>query len=169
MAEGLTEIYCGSGRGKTTLAIGQSLKASVQGNSVIIIQFLKGRERKELDFLEELDGHDIKIFRFEKQESRYEELNEQEKEEERRNILNGVNFARKVVSTHECDFLVLDEALGLMDIGIISTDVIIDILRMKNRKMHIIMTGDSCPEELKAYVDSITVLTTTNYGEQAGR
>ena len=168
MAEGLTEIYCGTGRGKTTMAIGQGLKASVQGNSVIIIQFLKGRERKELDFLEELDGHDIKIFRFEKQESRYQELNEQEKEEERRNILNGVNFARKVVSTYECDFLVLDEILGLLNVGIITTDVIIDILKMKNEKMHIIMTGDFCPEELKPYVDSITNLTTTQYTE-AGR
>ena len=168
MAEGLTEIYCGTGRGKTTMAIGQGLKASVQGNSVIIIQFLKGREKRELDFLEELEGHDIKIFRFEKQESRYVELNEQEKEEERRNILNGVNFARKVVSTHECDFLVLDEILGLLDIGIITTDVIIDILKVKNENMHIIMTGDFCPEELKPYVDSITELTTTQYTE-AGR
>ena len=33
---------------------------------MIIIQFLKGRERRELDFLEELDNLDFKIFRFEK-------------------------------------------------------------------------------------------------------
>ena len=169
MAEGLTEIYCGTGKGKTTLAIGQSLKASVQGNTVIIIQFLKGRERRELDFLEELDGHDIRIFRFEKQESRYEELSEQEKAEERRNILNGVNFARKVVSTCECDFLVLDEILGLINIGITTTDVVIDILKVKNEKMHIIMTGDNCPEELKPYVDCITEITTTYNTEDAGR
>ena len=29
--------------------------------SVIIIQFLKGRERRELDFLEELDNFDFKF------------------------------------------------------------------------------------------------------------
>ena len=66
MERELTEVYCGSGRGKTTLAMGQSLRASTQGKSVIIIQFLKGNERRELDFLEELDELDIKIFRFEK-------------------------------------------------------------------------------------------------------
>ena len=70
-------------RGKTTLAIGQCLRASAQGKSVIIIQFLKGRERRELDFLEELDNLDIKIFRFEKHDEGYEELNEQEKAEEK--------------------------------------------------------------------------------------
>ena len=61
-----TEIYCGNGVGKTTLALGQSMKASVQGKSVIMIQFLKGKEKRELDFLEELDNLDIKIFRFER-------------------------------------------------------------------------------------------------------
>lgn len=51
MEKEFTEVYCGGGKGKTTLAIGQCLRASTQGKSVIIIQFLKGRERRELDFL----------------------------------------------------------------------------------------------------------------------
>ena len=55
MEKEMAEVYCGNGRGKTTLAIGQALRASSQGKSVIIIQFLKGNERRELDFLEELD------------------------------------------------------------------------------------------------------------------
>ena len=54
MEKEMAEVYCGNGRGKTTLAIGQALRASSQGN-----------ERRELDFLEELDQLDIKIFRFE--------------------------------------------------------------------------------------------------------
>ena len=43
MEKEITEVYCGNGRGKTTLAIGQALRASSQGKSVIIIQFLKGK------------------------------------------------------------------------------------------------------------------------------
>ena len=140
MERELTEVYCGSGRGKTTLAMGQSLRASTQGKSVIIIQFLKGNERRELDFLEELDELDIKIFRFEKMETCYEELTEQEKSEEKRNILNGLNFSRKVVATQECDFLVLDEILGLLDNGIATLDMITDILKLKNESMHVVLT-----------------------------
>lgn len=41
MEKEFTEVYCGGGKGKTTLAIGQCLRASAQGKSVIIIQFLK--------------------------------------------------------------------------------------------------------------------------------
>ena len=149
MEKEFTEVYCGGGKGKTTLAIGQCLRASAQGKSVIIIQFLKGRERRELDFLEELDNLDIKIFRFEKHDEGYEELNEQEKAEEKTNILNALNFARKVIATQECDFLLLDEILALPD-----------ILKMKDESMHILLTGRTLPDSLRKYADSITTLTT---------
>lgn len=160
MKKEATEVYCGSGVGKTTLAFGQSMKASLQGKSVIIIQFLKGKDRRELDFVEDLDYLDIKIFRFEKFETCYNDLSAQEKDEEKRNILNGLNFARKVIATQECDFLVLDEILGLVDNDIASAEEIEDILKLKAESMHIIMTGRNLPRELMPYVDSITTLTT---------
>ena len=69
MEREITEVYCGNGKGKTTLAVGRGLRFATQGKSVIIIQFLKGRERRELDFLEELDNFDFKIFRFEKMDT----------------------------------------------------------------------------------------------------
>lgn len=162
MEREFTEVYCGSGKGKTTLAIGQCLRAAAQGKSVIIIQFLKGRERRELDFLEELEDLDIKIFRFEKMEQCYEELSEREKDEEKTNILNALNFARKIIATQECDFLLLDEILGLLDYGITTEDVIGEILKMKDESMHILLTGWTLPDSLREVVDSITTLTTEN-------
>lgn len=160
MKRELTEVYCGNGKGKTALAIGQSLRMATEGKSVIVIQFLKGREQHSLDFLEEMADTDFKIFRFEKRNCCYENLTEEEKAEEKLNILNGLNFAHKVVVTQECDFLLLDEILGLLDYGIITADEIIDILKHKDESMHIIMTGWNFPEELRPYVDVITTLTT---------
>ena len=160
MEKEFTEVYCGSGKGKTTLAVGQGLRASANGKSVIIIQFLKGKERRELDFLEELENQDIKIFRFEKMEKCYEQLNDQEKEEENNNILNALNFARKVIATQECDFLLLDEILGLLDYGIATEEALEEILKLKDDSMHIILTGRVLPEGLRKYADSVTTLTT---------
>ena len=160
MERELTEVYCGNGKGKTALAIGQSLREATQGKSVIVIQFLKGRERKSLDFLQELMNLDFKIFRFEKQDCCYAELTEEGKKEENINILNGVNFARKVIVTQECDFLLLDEILGLVDMGIVTVDTVADILKQKDESMHIVMTGLNLPEELRPYVDVITTLNT---------
>lgn len=160
MEKGIVEVYCGGGKGKTTLAIGQSLRASVQGSSVIIIQFLKGNERRELDFLEDMENLDIKILRFERSEKCYEDLSEQEKEEQKINIINGINYARKVITTQECDLLVLDEILGLLDYDIVSTEQVIELLEAKNESMDIILTGRCLHQQLREHVDSVTTLET---------
>ena len=77
---------------------------------------------------------------------------------EKLNIINGFHFARKVVATNECDFLVLDEILALPDYQIATADMIKEILKLKDSSMHIIMTGKRLPEELKEYVDCVKVL-----------
>ncbi len=50
MEKEITEVYCGNGKGKTTLAIGQALRFAAQGKSVIIIQFLKGKNAENWIF-----------------------------------------------------------------------------------------------------------------------
>ena len=159
MDKGTVHIYCGKGKGKTTAAIGQAIKAACEGRNVVIIEFLKAKEEDELGFLKRLEP-EIKIFRFEKMEKCYEQLNDQEKEEENNNILNALNFARKVIATQECDFLLLDEILGLLDYGIATEEALEEILKLKDDSMHIILTGRVLPEGLRKYADSVTTLTT---------
>lgn len=106
-----------------------------------------------------MDDLDIKIFRFEKQDCCYDDLTDEEKEEERSNILNGLNFARKVIVTQECDFLLLDEILGVIEQGIVSVDTVAEILKQRDRNMQIVMTGTNLPEGLRPYVDTVIRLT----------
>ncbi len=165
MKKGFIEVYCGSGKGKTSLAIGQSIRACAAQRSVIIIQFLKGKENGEFYFLENSTDIDIKVFRFEKSEKCYDQLSEFEKEEQRANIRNGLNYARKVIVTHECDLLVLDEILGLPECNIATCDEIKEILKAKNNDMHIVLTGRSMKEELRECVDAVTCLETEYLNE----
>lgn len=44
MEEGFVQIFGGEGKGKTGAAIGQGIKAASAGKSVVIIQFLKGKD-----------------------------------------------------------------------------------------------------------------------------
>ena len=99
--------------GKTSAALGKGFREASGGKSVVVIRFLKKKhtcEREE--FFKQLEPQ-IRLFRFEKFPQNYESLTEQEKEEENLNIKNGLNFARKVIQTEECDVLILDEILGL--------------------------------------------------------
>ena len=58
---------------------------------------------------------EFKIFRFEKTPVFFDQLAEEEKNEARICIRNGLNFAKKVLVTGECDILILDEILGILD------------------------------------------------------
>ncbi len=160
MNKGCVEIFCGNGRGKTSMALGKSIRSCSRGDSAVIIQFLKGKETGELGYLNNMNL-EIKLFRFEKSDKYYEDLGEQERLEQKENIVNGLNFARKLLTTCECNFLVLDEILGVLDYGIVQPeDVIQLIVRGREEGMHMILTGRSMHEELRPYVDSITTVET---------
>ena len=92
MKKELTEVYCGRAKGKTTLALGQSLRAAAEGKSVIIIQFLKGKERRSMDFWRSWIRWISRSSGLRNRTAGYDELSEEEKAEERCNILNGPEF-----------------------------------------------------------------------------
>ena len=157
MGKRLVQVFYGPGKGKTSAAVGQCIRAASLGQSVIIIQFLKGKDAEEFNFLERLEP-DIKLFRFEKSEESYDLLLPSQQKEEKQNILNGFNFAKKVIDTGECDVLVLDEVLGLLDIGLIEVSDIIKLIELRDDYTRLVLTGRNLPEELREYVNIISKL-----------
>lgn len=154
---GLIQIYCGPGKGKTSVAIGQAIRAVGHGKRAIVIQFLKGRFTSSLDYLAPLEPG-IRLFRFEKKDKYYEDLTQEEKEEEERNIRNGLNFARKVLLTEECDMLILDEILGAVEFDIVSEEEVLELIKVKDDETELIMTGDVVTERLKEAADKVVSL-----------
>lgn len=157
MGKRIVQVFYGPGKGKTSVAVGQCIRAASLGQSVIIIQFLKGKDAEEFNFLERLEP-DIKLFRFEKSEESYDLLLPSQQKEEKQNILNGFNFAKKVIDTGECDVLVLDEVLGLLDIGLIEVSDIIKLIELRDDYTRLVLTGRNLPEELREYVNIISKL-----------
>ena len=87
MVKRIVQVCYGPVKGKTSAAVGQCIRAASLGQSVIIIQFLKGKDAEEFNFLERLEP-DIKLFRFEKSEESYDLLLPSQQKEEKQNILN---------------------------------------------------------------------------------
>lgn len=154
MDAGRIQIYYGDGRGKSSAALGYALQAASAGKNVFVIHFLKGRMETEAAFMQRLEP-EIKVFHFEKSAGRYEELSEQEKLEENKNLKNGLNFARKVLVTEECNLLILDELLGVIDNGVVSEDEIKALFQAKADETQIIVTGRNMPDYLRKYADEI--------------
>ena len=117
-----------------------------------------------LEYFQRLEP-EIKVFRFEKEELYYEELTKEQQEDEARNIKNGLNFVHKVLAIGECDVVVLDEILGLVDLGIITVEEVIALIQTKSEDMEMILTGRNLPEELEDYADYISRLNIIKFSE----
>lgn len=158
MEKGCVYIYSGDGRGKSPAAIGRAVQTAVAGGSVVLIQFLKGRGLEDSEFLRRLEP-EIKLFRFEKSDENYEELSEERKQEEVGNIKNGINFAKKVLGTGECDLLILDEVLGLVEKGILQAEDLKTLLECRG-SADVILTGINLTDEVCALADEVSKIET---------
>ena len=98
----------------------------------------------------------MQFFRFDKSESVYRDLSLEEKEEEKQNILNGVHYARKVIETGESNIIVLDELLGVLDLGILDIEAVKELLTMEGDYRKLYVTGNNLPDELTPYFNVIS-------------
>ena len=155
MESGIIQAFYGTGKGKTSAAVGQALRELQHGQRITMIQFLNGKVADEFQVLDRLEP-DVQIFRFDKSDVSYCDLSESEKEEEKANILNGFNFSKKVLETGESDVIILDELLGLIDLGILTEDDVEDLLRIQGDYRKLIITGTKLPEQIRAYVDEVS-------------
>lgn len=152
MEKGTIQVYYGNGQGKSAAALGNAINAAASGQSCIIIQFLKSEISSE--YFEKLEPG-IRLFRFERAKEGFENLTEEQKQDEKMNILNGLNYAKKVLGTGECDLLVLDEILGVVDEGIISEDDLLEALEGRSINTSVIMTGQNMLPGLFEIADSV--------------
>lgn len=161
MGKGIIHIYTGDGRGKSPAAIGRAVQAAAQGKQVVIIQFLKGKGLGDTEFVRRMEP-EIKLFRFEKSDENYEELPEEKKAEEIMNIRNGINFAKKVLSTGECNLLILDEVLGLLDKHIIEVEDLKNLLAQRE-DTDVILTGITLNDEVCILADEVSKIETLKF------
>ena len=152
---GQSSDFTGDGYGKTMAALGEALIAAASGKRVVVIQFLKGRGLTDSTFERQLEP-EIKIFRFEKSDADFLSLPEDKQREEAQNIRNGICFARKVLTTGQCDLLVLDEVLGLVDCGIVQEQELRELIFLRGADTDVTLTGIRMCDSLLGIADHVS-------------
>lgn len=154
MEKGLIQIYTGNGKGKTTAAVGLSVRAIGRGFNVYMIQFLKDRDTGELHTLSHFDN--FKVFRFKSSRKFFWQMNDEEKDLLKKQLKEAYEFIVDVLKNNKCDLLILDEIMGVLHNNLYSIDDIIKLMDMKPEGMEMVMTGRNAPEELIERADLVT-------------
>ena len=139
MKQGLIEIYCGDGKGKTTAALGLILRAAGRDLKVLLCQFLKGRETGELTSLkllpqvEILRGKALTKFTF--------QMTAEEKEQVAKEHEVLLHRALTRCQEGKFDLLVLDEALGACALKLLDEPALLNFLKQKPAGLEVVLTG----------------------------
>jgi len=163
----MIHIYTGDGKGKTTAALGQALRAVGYGKKIIMIQFLKGMESGELISVEKF-GSNFEILRFDSSPKFFWNMDDKEKKELKEKIKDAFNFITSVIEDHKCDILIMDEIMGVLSNNLISKNNILNILNKKPEDMEIILTGRNVPEEILNIADLVTEMKMIKHPFQKG-
>ncbi|MEY8234672.1 cob(I)yrinic acid a,c-diamide adenosyltransferase [Lachnospiraceae bacterium 66-29] len=154
MCEEKVTVYCGDEESTTAAALGYAIQSAGQGDSVIIIQFLKGKREEAMELLRRLEP-EVRFFSFARSQKNFAELTQEEQQEEEMNIRNGFNFARKVLVTGECSLLILDGFLGLLDNQMISKEDLDSLMNAKSEDTKVMFTGKRIDQSIREYVADI--------------
>ncbi len=154
----MIQLYTGDGKGKTTAAVGQAVRAVGSGYRVMFCQFMKGGETGELEVLKELSQ--VEIYRCEREFPFFNAMTDRDKEEITeihnaiiRNIIrrfDGLNNTGNI-STNGSGavglMVVLDEITYPLNWGLIDVSLFKDLVG-KVKALYNGRSGDSGEESL---------------------
>ena len=151
---GLIHIYCGDGKGKTTAALGLSLRAAGHGMHVCIVQFLKSTETGELNILRQIPN--VQIIRSQEQLGFTFRRNEEQKRHAA--LVQQELFAKASATalSGSCDLLVLDEIMAAINSGMVETEQVKQLLCSKPEELEVVLTGRNPPQELLELADYVS-------------
>ena len=149
--QGLLHVYTGSGKGKTTAAVGLCVRARGAGLAVVFAQFLKGSATSELQPLASLG---VRVVRCKSTPAFYSRMTPAEqarcREEQRR------GFAQAVKAAPRQGLLVLDELCCALALGALEPAPVRAFLEARGSNLEVVCTGRGAPEWLLEMADYVT-------------
>jgi len=154
LKKGLIIIFTGKGKGKTTAAMGQALRAVGQGLKVLMLQFIKGTlNYGELESIKRLEP-DFEIQPLGKGFIRSNsKLDENEAQE---NVNQSWKQARNEILSDKYDMIILDEINYVISYGLLPVEEVLALFEEKPDRLHLILTGRDAHQSIVERADLVT-------------
>jgi cob(I)alamin adenosyltransferase len=163
-AKGLVIVITGDGKGKTTAAFGQALRAIGQGYKVFVLQFMKGRKYGEFIAAEKylphltirMSGLDSFVMRDNPATIDIELAQK------------GLDVAQKAIKSGKYDVVILDEINVALDFKLIALSEVIELIKNKPANLDLILTGRYAPKEIIKLADTVSEIQEVKHHYNAG-
>ena len=134
--KGYIQVYTGDGKGKTTAALGLTLRAVGAGLKVYIAQFIKMGDYSEISALERLsESVTVEQFgcgRFPKGRASDEDIALARK---------GLERIKEVFASDQYNVVIMDEANVAVSLGLFGVEALLELMDLKPPDVELIITG----------------------------
>ena len=148
----MIHLYYGDGKGKTTAAVGLTLRAAGSGLRVLFVQFFKAGDSGEIKALSHVEN--VEILSPSLHYGRYKMLSDEQK------TAVGDHYAFLLHEVTErasgYDLIVLDEAVAAYRYAVIENEALLSFLQNEGQNREIVLTGRDPAPELLALADYAT-------------
>jgi len=154
-SRGLLIVYTGPGKGKTTCALGTAFRAVGQGLRVLMVQFIKGSwHYGELDAAKLL-GDDK--FEIRPMGRGFVKVGGADTDpEDIRLCEQAWDFGRQQIESGKYDLVILDEINYVISYKMLNPDIVVEALRNRPERVHVICTGRNAHLKLVEAADLVT-------------
>lgn len=162
--QGLVMVITGNGKGKTTSAFGQALRAVGQGYQVCIIQFMKGRKYGEVLAIEKYIP-DITLYQFGLDSF---VMRDNPAAVDVDFARQGFEKAKEVINCAKYDMVILDEINVAVDFSLIPEEEILNMVKSKPPELDLVLTGRYASDQLREIADLVSEVTEIKHHYNAG-
>lgn len=145
------QVYTGNGKGKTTAAIGLSVRAAGHGLNVYIGQFMKGQPYGELACLNTIPEITIEQYGDTACISR-----EAVTQTHIDMAQNGLIKVGRALQSKDYDLVILDEINVAVWFGLVSSEDVLECLKSRLDSIEVVLTGRHAPEAFIDYADLVS-------------
>ena len=161
---GLIIVNTGDGKGKTTAALGVAFRALGNGFKVFMVQFIKGKwktgEKKmadrlapELQILPMGDGFT---------------WDTKNPEQDIATTLRIWEVCKEAIASGLYDIVILDEINVVMKLGYLDPAPVVEFLKARDPRQHVILTGRGAPAALIEVADLVSEVVPIKHPYKAG-
>ena len=165
--DGLTIVYTGKGKGKTTAALGIALRAVGYGKKICMIQFIKG------------SWHYGEMHSSKKLEPEFEIIaigrgfvgiiDDTTPKEEHKNIAKeAIKISIEKIQSGKYDIVILDEINYAINLDLVKVEDVLNLIKSKPPGLDLVLTGNYAKDEIIELADLVTEMKEVKHPFQRG-
>ena len=165
---GLTIVYTGNGKGKTTAALGIALRAVGYDKKICMIQFIKGSwhygemsssKRLEPEFEMVAIGKGFVGI-----------IDDKSSIEEHKSIADeAIKISINKIQSGNYDIVILDEINYAINLGLVKLEDVLNIIKSKPNSLDLVLTGNHAKDEIIELADLVTEMKEVKHPYQQGK